>query len=234
MELNKVSSFDTTPLAGRVMTNTKPQVFTLEKREDESKKQAIAKLKAKSEFMAASIAEVFEVSIEGFDFNLQTTMHVIEQSCNEIKAGNLSKIEEMYISQAVALEAMFASLARRAKVQDKLLQYETHMRLALKAQNQCRATLKALVQLKQPSNTQFIKQANIAQGHQQVNNLTEKNITPQNELLKDGYEELDTGTKTTPTGIDTALEALGKINRRKDIGRQKKVLTECLQDRRKP
>lgn len=65
---------------------------------------------------------------------------------------------------------MFASLARHAKVQDKLLQYETHMRLAFIAQNQCRATLQALVQLKQPTHTQFIKQVNIAQGHQQVNN----------------------------------------------------------------
>ena len=125
----------------------------------------------------------------------------------------------MYISQAVALEVMFASLARRAKAQDKLLQYETHMRFALKAQNQCRATLQALVQLKQPSNTTFVKQANIAQGHQQVNNLAEKNITPQNELLKGSYAQLDTGTTPTPKGIDTTLEALGKINRRKNTGR---------------
>ena len=98
-------------------------------------------------------------------------------------------------------------------MQDKLLQYDTHMRLALKAQNQSRATLQALVQLKQPSNTQFIKQANIAQGHQQVNNLAEKNITPQNKLLEDSYAKLDTGTTPTTTGIDTALEALDKINR---------------------
>jgi hypothetical protein len=48
------------------------------------------------------------------------------------------------------------------------------MRFALKVQNQCRGTLQALVQLKQPSNTIFVKQANIAQGHQQVNNLAEK------------------------------------------------------------
>lgn len=45
---------------------------------------------------------------------------------------------------------------------------------ALKAQNQCKATLQALVQLKQPSQTTFVKQANNAQGHQQVNNLLEK------------------------------------------------------------
>ena len=65
----------------------------------------------------------------------------------------------------------------------------------------------------------IVKQTNIAQGHQQVNNLAEKNITPQNELLKDGYEELDTGTTTTPKGVDTTLEALGKINGRKNTGR---------------
>ena len=71
------------------------------------------------------------------------------------------------------------------------------------------------MQLKQPSNTQFIKQANIAQGHQQVNNLAEKNITPQNELLEDihGNSHLDTGTTTATTGIDTALEALDEVNR---------------------
>jgi hypothetical protein len=100
----------------------------------------------------------------------------------------------MYISQAVALEAIFVNLARKAKAQDQLLQYETHMRLALKAQNQSRATLQALVQLKQPNNTQFIKQANIAHGHQQVNNSLENNPIPQNELLKADYAKLDCGT----------------------------------------
>ena len=153
-------------------------------------------------------------------------MQVLEKTIQEIQSGDLSKIEEMYISQAVALEAMFASLARRAKAQEKLLQYETHMRFALKAQNQCRATLQALVQLKQPSNTTFVKQANIAQGHQQVNNLAEKNITPQNELLEGSYAELDTGTTTTPKGIDTTLEALDKVNGGKVTGRKEKVITK--------
>ena len=104
----------------------------------------------------------------------QANMKVLERAIRQIKSGDLSKIEEMYISQAVALKVMFTSLARRAKAQDKLLLYETHMWLALKALNQSRATLQALVQLKRPSQTTFVKQTNIAQGHQQVNNLTEK------------------------------------------------------------
>ena len=192
----------------------KPQVIELKQGEEQTKEQALAEFQSKSEFLSTAVIESFNVGL-GDDFDFQSNMRVLGKTIREIQSGDLSKIEEMYISQAVALEAMFASLARRAKVQDKLLQYDTHMRLALKAQNQSRATLQALVQLKQPSNTQFIKQANIAQGHQQVNNLAEKNITPQNELLEDihGNSHLDTGTTTTPKGIDTALEALDKINR---------------------
>ena len=212
---------------------TKKQVIELKQRKDQTKEEALAEFNSKSEFLSTAVKESFNIGL-GDDFSFQSTMQVLDRTIQQIQSGDLSKIEEMYISQAVALEAMFTTLARRAKAQEKLLQYETHMRFALKAQNQCRATLQALVQLKQPSNTTFVKQANIAQGHQQVNNLAEKNITPQNERLKGNYAELDTGTTTTPTGIDTTLEALGKINGRKDTGRQEKVRAERLQNRQKP
>ena len=215
------------------MTKTKTQVLEIKRSKDQTKEQALAEFKSKSEYLSTAVIESFGVGI-GDDFNFPSTIKTLEKTIQQITSGDLSKIEEMYISQAMALEVMFTSLARRAKAQEKLLQYETHMRFALKAQNQCRATLQALVQLKQPSNTTFVKQANIAQGHQQVNNLAEKNITPQNELLKGNYAELDTGTTTTPTGIDSTLEALGKINGRKDAGRQEKVRAERLQNRQKP
>ena len=214
------------------MTKTKTQVLEIKRGKDQTKEQALAEFNSKSDFLSTAVKESFDIGL-GDDFSFQSTMQVLEKTIQQIQSGDLSKIEEMYISQAVALEAMFADLARRAKAQDKLLQYETHMRFALKAQNQCRATLQALVQLKQPSQTTFVKQANISQGHQQVNNLAEKNITPQNELLKDSYAQLDTGTTTTPTGIDTTLEALGKINGRKNTGRQEKVGKELLQNRHK-
>ena len=189
----------------------KKQILTLKLEKNQTKEQALAEFQSKSEFLITAVIESFNVSL-GEDFDFQSNMRVLGKTIREIQSGDLSKIEEMYISQAVALEAMFASLARRAKVQDKLLQYDTHMRLALKAQNQSRATLQALVQLKQPSNTQFIKQANIAQGHQQVNNLAEKNITPQNELLRIDDATLDSGRKTAPERVNTALEALDKVN----------------------
>ena len=212
---------------------TKPQVLEIKRGKDQSKEEALAEFKSKSEYLSTAVIESFGVGI-GDDFNFPSTIKTLEKTIQQIKSGDLSKIEEMYISQAMALEVMFTSLARRAKAQEKLLQYETHMRFALKAQNQCRATLQALVQLKQPSNTTFVKQANIAQGHQQVNNLAEKNITPQNELLKGNYAQLDTGTTTTTKGIDTTLEAVGKVHRGKNSGRQEKVKAECLQNRQKP
>jgi hypothetical protein len=212
---------------------TKTQVLEIKQGKDQTKEQALAELKSKSDFLSTAVKESFDISL-GDDFNFQSTMQVLEKTIAQIQSGDLSKIEEMYISQAVALEGMFTSLARKAKAQDKLLQYETHMRFALKAQNQCRATLQALVQLKQPSNTTFVKQANISQGHQQVNNLAEKNITPQNELLKGSYAQLDTGTTPTPKGIDTTLETVGKVHRGKNTGRKEKVRAECLQNRQKP
>ena len=192
----------------------KKQILTLKLEKNQTNEQALAEFQSKSEFLSTAVIESFNVGL-GEDFDFQSAMQVLEKTTQQIKSGDLSKIEQMYISQAVALEAIFTKTIRKASTAEHLPQYQAHMHLALKAQNQSRATLQALVQLKQPSNTQFIKQANIAQGHQQVNNLAEKNITPQNELLEDihGNSQLDTGTTTKPKGIDTALEALDKVNR---------------------
>jgi hypothetical protein len=191
---------------------TKKQVIELKQRNDQTKEQALAEFNSKSEFLSTGVKESFDIGL-GEDFNFQSTMQVLEKTIQHIQSGDLSKIEEMYISLAVALEVMFTSLARRAKNQEKLLQYETQMRLALKAQNQSRATLQALIQLKQPSQTTFVRQANIAQGHQQVNNLAEKIITPQNELLGGDYAKLDSRTTPKAKGVNSTLEAVDKVNR---------------------
>ena len=47
---------------------------------------------------------------------------------------------------------------------------ETYLRLALRAQAQCRATLETLAVIKNPQPVAFVRQANIANGPQQVNN----------------------------------------------------------------
>ena len=157
----------------------------------------------------------FNGSIPNDSISLEYTKMLLEKAFERVRDGDLAILEEMLLGQAFALNMAFNSLSARATRQLDISTMQMLMNLCFKAQNQSRATIDSLIRLKQPSNTQFIKQANIAQGHQQVNNLAEKNITPQNELLEDihGNSQLDTGTTTKPKGIDTALEALDKVNR---------------------
>jgi hypothetical protein len=166
--------------------------------------------------------------------SLQYTKEMLEDAFKQVKEGDLSILEETLLNQAFALNIAFTNLATRANRQTDLTTMQMLMNLAFKAQNQSRATIDSLVRLKQPSSTQFIKQANIAQGHQQVNNLVEKNLTPQNELLKDGYAQLDDGTTTAPKGIDTTLEALGKVHRGKITRRKSKVIQKCHEGWQEP
>ena len=85
-----------------------------------------------------------------------------------VVAGDLGRVERMLIGQAITLDTIFANLAERASRQEYLKNMETYLRLAMKAQSQCRATAEALALLKNPQ--PYIRQANIAQGPQQVNN----------------------------------------------------------------
>ncbi len=92
------------------------------------------------------------------------------------------------------------------------------MRLALKAQSQCRATLETLATIKNPP-VVFARQANIANGPQQVNNGTaaparaeNATITPNGLLETHPVTRLDTGTAGTAGGGDPALAAVGAID----------------------
>ena len=98
--------------------------------------------------------------------------------------------------------------------------FEAYLKLALRAQFQCRAALETLAEIKYPRSVAVVKQANIAHGHQQVNNVpprADEIENPQSKLLEqtDG-ERLDTGTTSTAGGADTSMEAVGAVNRAKN------------------
>jgi hypothetical protein len=101
------------------------------------------------------------------------------------------------------------------------------MRLALKAQRQCRATIETLVMAKNPAPVTFVKQANVAHGPQQVNNgppaeasrARESENRP-NELLEHTHgERLDSGTPKAASGADSALATVGEVHRATNSGR---------------
>lgn len=138
---------------------------------------------------------------------------------NDVNDGNLQHCEAMLVGQAHALQSIFVNLARRAANQEYLKQYETYLRLALKAQNQSRMTLETLAAIKNPPLV-FAKQANINQGNgnQQVNNGTPapashagKNINQQNELLEvqHGSETVDNRTASATIGKNPAMATVG-------------------------
>jgi hypothetical protein len=151
-----------------------------------------------------------------------------------VNGGDLRRAEGMLIAQAHTLDSIFTNLARRATTQEYLKQWETYMRMAMKAQNQCRMTLETLAAIKNPP-VVYARQANINNGgQQQVNNGPAPNSTPTsahpqetafqpNELLEDhkhGSTQLDAGATTAAAGGHSELEAMGTGDRPEERARK--------------
>ncbi len=144
-----------------------------------------------------------------------------------VNRGDLRRAEGMLIAQAHTLDSIFTNLARRATNQEYLKQWEAYMRMAMKAQNQCRMTLETLATIKNPP-VVYAKQANINNGgQQQVNNGTAPTSTPAsahpqetafqpNELLEDqrhGRTQLDARAKAAASRTHQDVETVGAVNR---------------------
>ena len=93
----------------------------------------------------------------------------VAQGIDDIHGGDLKRAESMLYAQSNALQSIFMNLARRASSQQCLKQWEAYLRMALKAQNQCRMTLETSANIKNPP-VVIARQANITTGPQQVNN----------------------------------------------------------------
>ena len=126
----------------------------------------------------------------------------------------MQPIEAMLIGQAQALQTMFVYLGKQAVEKTSLPQYMAFMNMAFKAQSQSRATIQALTEIKYPKQATFVKQANISNGHQQVNNATIthapahalENQNQPNELLETQHNEwLDNRKTTTPSATNQAM-----------------------------
>ena len=127
-----------------------------------------------------------------------------------------------YMARAVTLNTIFTRLAHRAQsnLDGSFDAADRYMRLALKAQGQCRATLETLAAIKNPP-TVFARQANIAHGPQQVNNgvpfaRAENSESEPIELLEAHEERLDLGAAGTAGAGNQALAAGGRRHRPAD------------------
>ncbi len=130
----------------------------------------------------------------------------------------------MLTAQAHTLDAIFNYLARCAINAEYMDNLERYLKLALRAQSQCRATWEALSTIKNAPTMGYVRQANIAHGPQQINihrpdDKPEEKQIPPNELLENKEHEpdkwLDTGAPQEAVGADSDLETVGKVHRPK-------------------
>jgi hypothetical protein len=157
----------------------------------------------------------------GEHIDVPTLLATLRDQAKAVNDGDLKQAEAMLMNQATALQSLFARLAERAMGNDTITPFEANMRMALRAQSQCRTTLETLSGIKNPP-VVYAKQANIAQGHQQVNNgVAEpswaREIENEQTQLSGGTHELlpDTRTSGNESRVNQAMEALGEIDRAK-------------------
>jgi hypothetical protein len=175
---------------------------------------------------AASTIRGFEPAMAEHGFG--SLVEELTRHVENVNAGSMNRPETILLMQAQTLDVIFNTLARRAAggVGTHRDAMEVYLRMALKAQAQCRTTLETLAEIKAPKSPTFIKQQNVA-NQQQVNNGAAANgnglpahahgktiPNQSNELLEQQHgERLDGGAQSAAIGAHPPLEALAKVDR---------------------
>ncbi len=171
------------------LTKQKTQTLNIKNDKGKSDQRKMAEVQLSPTILNTVTTQCLTKSIIG-EVDLTEAVDVMKEKSDKIIAGDLSELESTLSAQVVSLNAIFTTLARRSTNCEYLNQMETNLRLALKAQAQCARTVEVLAAMKNPPIV-FAKQANIAHGHQQVNNGVQpathagKNINSSNELLSE-------------------------------------------------
>lgn len=203
-------------------TVPKSQLIQVPEPKDKTRDKLISELVLGGLCTNAGLVTKFGADALG-EISLMDSIATLKEKCVKTASGDLSHLEELLTAQAYSLDIMFCSMASRAKL--NIGQYpdaaNKYMNLALRAQSQCRSTVEALAEIKNPR--PYI-QNNKAQ-YQQVNNGvhagTEKPLAhgeekpkTTNKLLEDNtHEWMDTGTQSTTSEINQNMETVGAQHR---------------------
>lgn len=169
------------------MTARKPKAAAIDQ-PDQAKTRHKAAMQMTGSLLTAAHMQcnlLGEEALNGADLTLAEMYAANHERAGEVIDGDLSGLERRLAVQAASLDMLFNQLASRSVLNmgQHLDAAEKYMKLALKAQAQCRTTVEAIHLMHNP--TQIIRQTNIAQGHQQVVNSGSagKLETEQNKLL---------------------------------------------------
>ena len=157
----------------------------------------------------------------GDDIDIAELGSCLQNQIQAVNRGDMKQIEAMLMSQAIGLQTLSARLIERAMAHDQIPGFEVNMRMALRAQNQCRTTLETLAGIKNPP-VVYAKQANVTTGPQQINNGAPapsqvREIEIYQTQLSGGNHELlpDTRASQAKGRVDPAVAPLGKLDRAK-------------------
>lgn len=209
----------------KTTTNKDARTLNLALKEGENENRKLAEVKLSPTIMNTIITQAFTKPLVG-DINLEEAVAVMNEKAKKINDGDLSELEATLAAQAVSLNSIFNVMASRSadNIGHYLKTVEIYLRLALKAQAQCVRTIEVLAAIKNPPIV-YAKQANIAQGHQQINNNsspthTGKTINSSNELLSEiNHATLDTRGTIETSNINQEMAAVETVNGSKDTGR---------------
>ena len=178
-----------------------------------------AKLITSPELSAYRVIGMMQPKNLADDIDTPTLLATLRDQAAAVQNGDLAHAEAMLINQASSLQALFARLTERAMEQTQMPHLEGFMRIALRAQSQCRATLETLAAIKNPPIV-YARQANVTTGPQQINNsmaapTRAREIESEQTQLSGGTHELlpDTRASGNASRVNPALETLGKIDR---------------------
>lgn len=130
--------------------------------------QGVAELALDSAVLAA--ATVQDYSKRFGEVDVAHLHGSLSQMSLDLMGGDVSQLEKMLLSQALTLEVIFHATVQKSAVQQNPVRADALMVLAFKAQSSSRATIAALTDLKYPRQISFVRQTNVSQGDQQVNN----------------------------------------------------------------
>lgn len=178
-----------------------------------------AKLITSAELAAYRVIGMMQPKNLADEIDTPTLLATLRDQAAAVQGGDLAHAEAMLTNQASSLQALFVRLTERAMEQTHMPNLEGFMRLALRAQSQCRATLETLAAIKNPPIV-YARQANVTTGPQQINNGTAaptraREIESEQTQLSGGSHELlpDARASGQASRVNPALETLGEIDR---------------------
>lgn len=180
--------------------------FTLpaESASGRTEEEKLANIALSPEFKAAVTSKAYAPAIGEQD--LAAVLERLGEVTSRVVSGDTKDVESMLAAQALTLDSIFHKLALHAErnIGQHQKAVDCYLRLALKAQSQCRATAETLANFKSPR--QYISQTNVA-GTMQVNFDLENS-------------HVDRRAQSQDAASDSTMEALGKINGTTDVRRK--------------